>query len=147
VADRGARVRRGDGLSSHGGGTFSRSTGNLGVVGSFYTLALASAVVFGFLGALVGRAKGRVGTGAVLGFLLGIFGLIIIALLPSRRYAMPPVAAPRQYQPVPPLEAVPAQWAPDPSGRHELRWWDGRGWSEHVADGGARGVDPLSPAG
>lgn len=130
-----------------GGGGCVGGGGILHQVGSFYTLALLSAVVFGFLGALVGRSKGRVGTGALLGFLLGIFGLIIVALLPSRRYAMPPVAAPRQYQPVPPPVPVPAQWAPDPSGRHELRWWDGRGWSEHVADGGNRGIDPLSPAG
>ena len=118
---------------------------------SFYDLAMLSAVVFGLLGALVGRAKGRVGTGALLGFLLGIFGLIIIALLPARRYGIRPVAAVAQpyqpYQAVPPPPAVPAQWAPDPSGRHELRWWDGRGWSEHVADGGVRALDPQSPAG
>ncbi|MST33592.1 hypothetical protein GHK86_12785, partial [Acidimicrobiaceae bacterium USS-CC1] len=47
---------------------------------SFSTLALLAAVVFGFLGAMIGRAKGRPGTGAVLGFLLGIIGLIVIAL-------------------------------------------------------------------
>jgi uncharacterized protein YxjI len=36
-------------------------------------------------------------------------------------------------------------WYPDPSGRHESRWWDGRQWTEHVASHGRQGVDP--PAG
>jgi hypothetical protein len=34
-------------------------------------------------------------------------------------------------------------WQPDPSGRHELRWWDGGRWTENVSDGGRPGVDPL----
>lgn len=36
---------------------------------------------------------------------------------------------------------VEAGWRPDPTGRHELRWYDG-GWSEHVLDGGTRTLDP-----
>jgi len=39
----------------------------------------------------------------------------------------------------------PPGWHPDPSRRHELRYWDGTRWSEHVADGGQTGTDPLSP--
>ena len=42
---------------------------------------------------------------------------------------------------VPP--AVPEQWAADPSGRHQHRWWNGREWTEHVADNGVSGIDPL----
>jgi len=34
-------------------------------------------------------------------------------------------------------------WYPDSTGRHEQRYWDGRRWSEHVSDGGTRGLDPL----
>jgi hypothetical protein len=37
---------------------------------------------------------------------------------------------------------VPAQWAPDPYRRHQHRYWDGAAWTEHVGDGGERGVDP-----
>lgn len=37
----------------------------------------------------------------------------------------------------------PAAWHPDPTGRHEYRWWDGTRWTEHVADGGQVAVDPL----
>ena len=38
--------------------------------------------------------------------------------------------------------AVPA-WAPDPSGRHELRYWDGRAWTADVSTGGVQTSDPL----
>ena len=40
----------------------------------------------------------------------------------------------------------PSGWYPDPYGRHEMRYWDGALWTEHVADGGAPKVDPV-PAG
>ena len=42
----------------------------------------------------------------------------------------------------PPLP--PPGWHPDPAGRHELRYWDGSQWSEHVADQGKVGTDDLS---
>jgi hypothetical protein len=38
---------------------------------------------------------------------------------------------------------VPPQWAEDPSGRHQFRWWSGRIWTEHVADDGEAAIDPL----
>ena len=37
-------------------------------------------------------------------------------------------------------------WYADPVHSHELRYFDGSTWTEHVSDGGAAGVDPL-PAG
>ncbi len=36
-----------------------------------------------------------------------------------------------------------AAWLPDPAGVHELRYWDGAQWSEHVSDAGTPGQDPL----
>ncbi|MGA8846976.1 MAG: AIM24 family protein [Nocardioides sp.] len=36
-------------------------------------------------------------------------------------------------------------WHPDPTGRHELRYWDGSTWTDHVADQGAQSMDPLIP--
>lgn len=39
--------------------------------------------------------------------------------------------------------AASAGWHPDPAGRHDLRYWDGRQWTEHVSDGGAVSADPL----
>src|SRR5699024_1269682 len=34
-------------------------------------------------------------------------------------------------------------WLPDPSGRHELRWWDGVRWRDAVLDRGVRSDDPV----
>jgi hypothetical protein len=52
-----------------------------------------------------------------------------------RRYGQQPGPLPVQ-QPVhtPPVQAPPAAWNPDPSGRHQHRWWDGRQWTSAVAD-------------
>jgi hypothetical protein len=36
----------------------------------------------------------------------------------------------------------PADWYADPSGRFELRYWNGQEWTEHVARGGRQSVDP-----
>lgn len=37
----------------------------------------------------------------------------------------------------------PGRWATDPTGRHELRWWSGTRWTDHVADAGDTATDPL----
>ena len=39
---------------------------------------------------------------------------------------------------------VDASWQPDPSGAHELRYWNGTDWTEHVSDQGTTGQDPLT---
>lgn len=39
-----------------------------------------------------------------------------------------------------------AGWHPDPSGRHQFRWWDGNRWTDQVADAGVVATDPLEPA-
>jgi hypothetical protein len=36
-----------------------------------------------------------------------------------------------------------ASWLPDPTGAHELRYWNGSTWTEHVSDQGTTGQDPL----
>lgn len=38
----------------------------------------------------------------------------------------------------------PANWYPDPTGRNELRFWDGARWTQHVSTSGATGVDLLN---
>jgi len=47
---------------------------------------------------------------------------------------------------------TPAGWYPDPSLRHEYRYWNGTTWSSHVSDGGLTATDPelrppTSPSG
>jgi hypothetical protein len=44
----------------------------------------------------------------------------------------------------PPLQ-VPAQWSADPLRRHELRYWNGAAWTEHVSDAGVPSTDSLEP--
>ncbi len=34
-------------------------------------------------------------------------------------------------------------WHPDPFHRHELRWWDGTAWTDHVMDEGIAATDPV----
>jgi len=38
---------------------------------------------------------------------------------------------------------APASWHPDPTGRHQQRYWDGSRWTEHVADDGATSTDAV----
>lgn len=49
-----------------------------------------------------------------------------------------------QPQPPAPDRPTPGQpgWRPDPSGRHELRWWDGQGWTKQVVSGGVQQLEP-----
>jgi hypothetical protein len=58
--------------------------------------------------------------------------------------AQPVAAQPVATEPVA-AQAVqqPAAWHPDPTGRHQLRYWDGSIWTPHVADNGVSATDPL----
>ncbi len=38
----------------------------------------------------------------------------------------------------------PAAWYADPTGRYELRYWDGNGWTQHVSVDGRTSTDPLA---
>jgi Protein of unknown function (DUF2510) len=38
---------------------------------------------------------------------------------------------------------VPADWHPDPTGRHQWRYWDGSTWTNHVSGNGADSTDSL----
>lgn len=53
-----------------------------------------------------------------------------------------PEPAPPQDRREQPASATPAGWYADPSGRYELRYWDGAAWTEHVARGGQQYTDP-----
>lgn len=59
----------------------------------------------------------------------------------------PQVAVPAAAQPAPSLaparSSTPAGWHPDPSGRHQSRYWSGTKWTQHVADNGVSSTDPV----
>lgn len=40
------------------------------------------------------------------------------------------------------MSSTPQGWFPDPAGRHQLRWWNGRAWAAAVADDGVQSFDP-----
>jgi len=42
-----------------------------------------------------------------------------------------------------PAPTVPAAWQADPSGRFELRYWDGTAWTDHVSTNGVQQTDPV----
>ncbi|MDQ1425603.1 MAG: hypothetical protein QOD72_3101 [Acidimicrobiaceae bacterium] len=39
---------------------------------------------------------------------------------------------------------TPANWFPDPKGRHQHRYWDGVAWTDHVSDNGITSIDPVN---
>jgi hypothetical protein len=54
-----------------------------------------------------------------------------------------PVVAEPVAEAAPAVEStVPAGWYADPSGRYELRYWDGTAWTEHVSRAGQQFTDP-----
>jgi hypothetical protein len=54
-------------------------------------------------------------------------------------------AAGAGWSPAAPQGGPPAGWYPDPSGRHEYRFFTGYDWTADVVDNGAHSTDPLPP--
>lgn len=44
------------------------------------------------------------------------------------------------------MSASDAGWKPDPSGRHQHRYFDGTSWTDQVSDNGTLGTDPMDAA-
>jgi len=42
------------------------------------------------------------------------------------------------------MSTTPANWYPDPTQRHQHRYWDGAKWTDHVSDNGVQGTDPVN---
>ena len=62
---------------------------------------------------------------------------------PPAGTVFPGLGPPGEQAPAPQSPPAPRSWLPDPSGRHELRYWDGTKFTEHVADAGKISTDPL----
>jgi hypothetical protein len=56
--------------------------------------------------------------------------------------ASPPPAPQPAPVPTPAAAASPPAWHPDPTGRHEQRYWDGMKWTDEVLDQGTPSTDP-----
>ena len=63
-------------------------------------------------------------------------GALVVWTLGGRRWKRQNSA-----ETVPP--AAPAGWFTDPTGRHQLRYWDGDAWGSSVSDGGVQSLDPT----
>jgi hypothetical protein len=110
-------------------------------IGSLRFLSIGPFIELCGFGALAWAAFSRIG------------GLALAPVAPAPATTVPhaPLDQPVPFdQPVPsppggdesPATLVPPSWHPDPSGRHEFRFWDGTRWTEHVTDGGRPSIDP-----
>ncbi len=93
-----------------------------------------------------------VGLGLVmtlLGVIIGLVGLAVGALGSAAGAPGAATSAMPAYGAAPgatggaAAPASPASWFPDPTGRHELRYWDGQAWTADVSDGGTTAQDPV----
>jgi hypothetical protein len=73
-------------------------------------------------------------------WLVFLAGKITVGGAPARG-ATPTGAAAAQSAAAASAGAAP-DWYPDPSQRHELRYWDGQTWTPNVSDQGVVGIDP-----
>ena len=55
----------------------------------------------------------------------------------------PVVVAPLPAAEVTSTATMAARWLPDPTGRHQYRYWDGGCWTENVCDAGVESQDPV----
>jgi hypothetical protein len=56
----------------------------------------------------------------------------------------PVVATPPAAPAAPAERVIAADWFPDPTGRHQWRYWGGDDWTPHVSDDGVHTDDPLA---
>jgi hypothetical protein len=64
----------------------------------------------------------------------------IVPTAATRRVASP---VPSVGAPAAPQVAALGRWAPDPYGRHQVRYWNGTRWTDNVSDNGVTALDPV----
>lgn len=91
----------------------------------------------------------------VIGFLFGPIGACL-AFLACATTRVGPAFGPAGAAPLPrsapgwppapaPPDGPPPGWYPDPSGRHEYRFFTGHDWTADVVDAGTHSTEPLPP--
>ncbi len=78
----------------------------------------------------------------VLILVLGVIAAIIYLLFIKRRVMTAQLLGPPSAMYPGAWTAQPPGWHPDPSGRHEYRYWDGYTWTAGVSDQGIESIDP-----
>lgn len=79
------------------------------------------------------------GAGLYLGCLASVTAVVLEVLLFRRPAVGTPLAGTYSAPSPPP---APSGWHPDPTRRHEMRYFNGDVWTEHVSDMGIQKVDP-----
>jgi hypothetical protein len=142
-------------LGDSGGSILVIATGVvLGLVGHRggrrLTIWLGAAVAAGGVIGLVAAVVGDDAETTTAGLALVVAGVALAAVLiavdqrrPSPTTALGPVAPTAPPTEAPTAPALRGAWHPDPTGRHDYRWWDGERWTDQVASAdGRRGSDP-----
>ena len=78
---------------------------------------------------------------SLFGLLRGLAGIGTAGLLVV--FSGLPMQSTAPVDTTPTTSAMPADRYADPTGRNDLRYWDGTSWSAHVASGGRRSADPV----
>lgn len=130
-----------------------------GVLGTLYSLA----VIIPSIAVGVRRLHdtGRSGLWILIGLVpfIGWLVLLVFYVIDGERgpnqYGPDPKAGERGYVPASQYGTgttaaasaqAAADWYADPTGRHQMRYWNGQAWTEHAADNGVATVDPLDVA-
>lgn len=80
----------------------------------------------------------------LLAILLAVVTIVVGAVLGNRSredVGVEPGGGPASASQTADDGAAPTGWYPDPQGRHELRYWNGSEWTDHVSDQGRMSVD------
>jgi hypothetical protein len=96
-------------------------------------------------GAIRAATNGDTGwlVGIIFGWVVGAgwaVGLVYLVWIDRGRASRSPVPPPPPTGLAPPTS--PAGWIVDPTGRFELRYWDGTRWTEHVSTAGQQSTNP-----
>jgi hypothetical protein len=131
--------------------TSSAATAVTGMWTTFiWLLVIGTSIWVGFDAHQLGVKRGILGGGftdmGVAGWTIGVFGLWIIgfpAYMATRPRYVALARAGSRTTPNSDQGSVAAGWYPDPMQRHELRYWDGMKWSEHVSNAGIAAREHL----